>query len=63
MATVLPDRPWQVSTDLFELTGRKYLVVMDYYSRFIEILALVGTSQTVIQKLKSVLHDGVSQKN
>ena len=56
MATVLPDRPWQkVSTDLFELTGRKYLVVMDYYSRFIEILTLVGTtSQTVIQKLKSV---------
>ena len=56
MATVLPDRPWQkVSTDLFELTGRKYLVVMDYYSRFIEILTLFETaSQTVIQKLKSV---------
>ena len=56
MATVLPDRPWQVSTDLFELTGRKYLVVMDCYPRFIEILTFFGTtSKTVIQKLKSVL--------
>ena len=56
MATVLPDRPWQkMSTHLFELTGRKYLVVMDNYSRFIEILTLVKTtSQTVIQKLNSV---------
>ena len=56
MATVLPDRPWQkMPTDLFELTGQKYLVVMGNYSRFIEILTLVKTtSQTVIQKLKSV---------
>ena len=55
MTTDLPDRPWQVSTDLFELAGQKYLVVMDYYSRFIEILSPVETtSQVVIQKLNSV---------
>ena len=55
MTTDLPDRPWQVSTDLFELASQKYLVVMDYYSRFIEILSLVETtSQVFIQKLKSV---------
>ena len=56
MTTDLPDRPWQkVSTYLFELAGQKYLVVMDDYSRFIEILSLVETtSQVVIQKLKSV---------
>ena len=56
MTTDLPDRPWQkVSTDLFELASQKYLVVMNYYSRFIEILSLVETtSQVVIQKLKSV---------
>ena len=56
MTTVLPDRPLQkVSTDLFELNGWKYLVVIDYYSGFIEILSLAETkSQAVIQKLKSV---------
>ena len=43
-----------MSTNLFELAGQKYLVVMDYYSRFIEILSLVETtSQVVIQKLKA----------
>ena len=56
MTTDLPDRSWQVSTDLFELAGQKYLVVMDHYLRFIEILSLVETtSQVVIQKLKSVV--------
>ena len=56
MTTDLPDRPWQkVSTDLLELASEKYLVVMDYHSRFIEILSLVETtSQVVIQKLKSM---------
>ena len=45
----------KVSTDLFELAGQKYLVVTDYYSRFIKILNLMEiTSQAVIQKLKSV---------
>ena len=57
MTTDLPDRSWQkMSTDLFELAGQKYLVVMDHYLRFIEILSLVETtSQVVIQKLKSVV--------
>ena len=56
MTTVLPDRPWQkVSTDSFQFGGRKFLVVMDFYSRLIERLDLVETtSQAVIQKLKSV---------
>ena len=57
MTTDLPDRPWQkVSTDLLELAGQKYLVVMDHYLRFFEILSLVETTgQVVIQKLKSVV--------
>ena len=56
MTTDLPDRSWQkVSTDLIELAGQNYLVAMDYYLRFIEILSLVETtSQVVTEKLKSV---------
>ena len=56
MITDLSDRSWQkVSTDLIELAGQKYLVAMDNYLRFIEILSLVETtSQVVTEKLKSV---------
>ena len=36
--SAVPERPWQVlETHLFSLNGRTYLLVMDYYSRFIEI--------------------------
>ena len=35
MATLLPDRPWQVvATDLLELKGVDYLIVIDYFSRY-----------------------------
>ena len=40
IATPLPDRPWQVvATDLFELKGIDYLIVIDYFSRCIEVAA------------------------
>jgi transposase InsO family protein len=54
--TPLPDGPWQrVATDLLEENGRKYIVVVDYYSRYIELLQLYSTtSSAIIQKLKSV---------
>ena len=54
--TPLPSRPWErVGTDLFEDSGVHFVVVTDYYSRYIEILRLVQlTSYHVIVKLKSV---------
>ena len=52
----LPDTPWQkVGTDLFEWKQVSYLLVMDYYSRFIEIAKLSSTtSRGVINHLKSI---------
>ena len=36
--TVLPQLPWQrVGTDLYEWNGHTYLLVVDYYSRYIEV--------------------------
>ena len=57
ISSVVPDRPWQIiGTDLLQLKGRTYLLVVDYFSRYIE-LALLSSSQTsedVIQALKSM---------
>ena len=52
---LVPDRPWaKVDTDLFTLSGRDYLVTVDYFSNFYEIDFLADTlSETVIGKLKN----------
>ncbi|XP_046841865.1 uncharacterized protein K02A2.6-like [Xenia sp. Carnegie-2017] len=51
----VPHRPWsKVGADLFELNGRSYLLMVDYYSGFFEIDYLLNTtSKTVITKMKS----------
>ena len=56
MISPLPDYPWQViGTDLFELKGDSYLLVVDYFSRYPEIAKLTSTtSQAVINVLKSI---------
>ena len=34
----IPERPWQtVGTDLFQIDGDYYLIIVDYYSKFIEV--------------------------
>ena len=56
MKSTLPDYPWQViGTDLFELNGTKYLLVVDYFSRYPEVTKMNSTtSPATIAVLKSV---------
>lgn len=56
MPTPLPDYPWQkVSTDLFFLKGATYILVVDYFSRYPEVIQLkTTTAHGVITALKSI---------
>uniref|UniRef100_A0A3Q3ISC0 Integrase catalytic domain-containing protein n=1 Tax=Monopterus albus TaxID=43700 RepID=A0A3Q3ISC0_MONAL len=51
-----PARPWQkLGTDLFVLKGKTYLVVVDYFSRYVEVAQLSNTKSTdIIVQLKSI---------
>ena len=55
LTSPLPDHPWQkVATDLFEWRNCSYVLVVDYYSRYIELAKLSSTtSSEVIKHLKS----------
>ena len=51
-----PELPWDtVATDLFETKNSKYLLLVDYYSRF-PVLGKLGstTSKVLVQKMKAV---------
>lgn len=62
-STPTPDHPWQrVGTDLFTWKGKTYLLIVDYFSRYIEVARLTVTSSAVvIARLKEVFsrHLGV----
>ena len=51
----IPHRPWaRVGADLFELNNQPYLILVDYYSGFIEVNLLQGTtSKQIITYCKS----------
>lgn len=52
----LPDLPWQkVGTDLFEWRNKHFLLIVDYYSQYIEIAKLSQTTaEEVILHTKSI---------
>ncbi|XP_044005925.1 uncharacterized protein K02A2.6-like [Aphidius gifuensis] len=52
----IPLRPWaKVGTDILEFAGRTYLVVIDYYSKWLELLPMkFKTANEVIYKLKEI---------
>ena len=57
MPTSLPRYPWQViESNLFELKGTNYLLLVDYFSRYLEVVKISSTSShAVITAMKSIL--------
>ena len=56
ITTPLPSHPWErIGADLFELNKATYLIVIDYFSRYPEVVKLTSTtSKSVIAALKSM---------
>jgi hypothetical protein len=56
MSTEMPERPWwRVACDLFEHKAQQYIVVVDYYSRYIDARKLDNaTSETVMSYLLDI---------
>ena len=50
----VPDRPWsRVAVDMFTLHRKEYVVLVDYYSDFVEVQEVANTtSPTIVQFLK-----------
>ena len=49
--TTLPNHPWEkLATDLFELKGSTYILLVDYYSCFVEVQKLNSTSVVAFLK-------------
>ncbi|XP_037555523.1 uncharacterized protein K02A2.6-like [Dermacentor silvarum] len=62
LPSTTPTRPWEeVGIDLFHLNGQDYVLLVDYRSRFPEVISLRSTSApAVINVIKSVFaHHGI----
>jgi hypothetical protein len=55
--TPVPDLPWvEIAADIFDREHKNYLLIVDYFSKFIEISPLSDMStQTVIHALRQQL--------
>ena len=65
ITSTLPDYPWQkIGADIFQLGSAYYLLVVDYFSRYPEVVKLSSTSSlTVISALKSLFsRHGIPQE-
>ena len=57
IAHKIPNCPWlKLGLDIYIKNGKNYLIVVDYYSKYVEIepLGRDSTSENVIKKLKSI---------
>lgn len=62
--TSLPQRPFQmVGVDLCDMKGEQYLVLIDYFSRYLEVAHFPSiTSSCVVGRLKNIFaHHGVPE--
>lgn len=52
----VPELPWEVlAADIFEFRGKNYLLVVDYYSKFVEVVSLPNlNSSSVINVFKDL---------
>ncbi|CAK1587161.1 unnamed protein product [Parnassius mnemosyne] len=52
----VPTLPWEhLAADIFEFGGKQYLLIVDYYSKFVEISLLTNLqSKTVINVMKGI---------
>lgn len=52
----IPSLPWhKISTDIFEYSNKKFVIIVDYYSGYVEVCACNNTTaQTVINNIKEV---------
>ena len=61
----IPNRAWKkLGCDLFEYDGKKYLLVIDYYSKYLEMSDMQdGSAETVVQELKAIFaRHGIPQE-
>lgn len=62
--TQLPDRPFQkVAADICDFKGQQYLILIDYYSRYLEISHLPRiTAEVVVGRMKNIFAHMAYQK-